>query len=134
MKNKLGLVLLWYSAIVALVLDPLFQQIEKGLVEANVASSEDFPVKIANIQFAIVAINALSKGFSECLTASRPRIGLMFKQTLDLLLRILIELPKVVSLRSKVTSFIHRMVDTLGSSVIPYLPKALEELLTDNEG
>lgn len=30
-------------------------------MQAKVASSEDFPVKIANIQFAIVAINALSK-------------------------------------------------------------------------
>lgn len=30
-------------------------------MEAKVASSEDFPMKIANIQFAIVAINALSK-------------------------------------------------------------------------
>lgn len=86
-------------------------------MEAKVASSENFHAKIANIQFAIVAINALSKvcaplyhslsrtylllgifnfahpsvlvltllfqiqGFSERLvTASRPRIGLMFKQ------------------------------------------------------
>ncbi|KAF8084278.1 hypothetical protein N665_0726s0003 [Sinapis alba] len=121
------------SDYLSLLLTPLFQQIEKGLAEAKVASSEDFPVKIANIQFAIMAINALSKGFSERLTASRPRICLMFKQTLDLLLRILIELPKVEPLRSKVTSFIHRMVDTLGSSVIPYLPKALEQLLANNE-
>lgn len=30
-------------------------------MEAKVARGEDFPVKIANIQFAIVAINALSK-------------------------------------------------------------------------
>lgn len=36
-------------------------QIEKGLMEAKVANGEEFPVKIANIQFAIVAINALSK-------------------------------------------------------------------------
>ncbi|EOA33575.1 hypothetical protein CARUB_v10019717mg [Capsella rubella] len=118
----------------SLLLTPLCQQIEAGLVQARVANSEDFPVKIANIQFAIVAINALSKGFSERLvTASRPGIGLMFKQTLDVLLRVLTEFPKVEPLRSKVTSFIHRMVDTLGSSVFPYLPKALEHLLADSE-
>ncbi|XP_010428145.1 PREDICTED: exportin-T-like [Camelina sativa] len=57
----------------------------------------------------------------------------MFKQTLDVLLRVLIAFPKVKPLRSKVTSFIHRMVDTLGSSVFPYLPKALEQLLADSE-
>ncbi|PQQ02677.1 exportin-T [Prunus yedoensis var. nudiflora] len=33
----------------------------------------------------------------------------------------------------KVTSFVHRMVDTLGASVFPYLPKALEQLLVDSE-
>lgn len=33
----------------------------------------------------------------------------------------------------KVTSFIHRMVETLGSSVFPYLPKALEQLLSESE-
>ena len=33
----------------------------------------------------------------------------------------------------QVTSFIHRMVDTLGASVFPYLPKALEQLLSESE-
>ncbi|XP_021890966.1 exportin-T-like [Carica papaya] len=95
---------------------------------------EEASVKIANIQQIIMAINALSKGFSERLvTASRPGIGLMFKQTLDVLLRILVEFPKVELLRSKITSFIHRMVDTLGASVFPYLPKALEQLLAESE-
>ncbi|WZY76736.1 hypothetical protein YC2023_023120 [Brassica napus] len=41
-----------------------------------------------------------NKGFNERLTASRPRIGLMFSRfTLDLLLRILIGFPKVKPLR-----------------------------------
>ena len=44
-----------------LILSMWLYQIEKGLMEAKVASGEDFPAKIANIQFAIVAINALSK-------------------------------------------------------------------------
>lgn len=33
----------------------------------------------------------------------------------------------------QVTSFIHRMVETLGASVFPYLPKALEQLLAESE-
>ncbi|XP_010537618.1 PREDICTED: exportin-T isoform X1 [Tarenaya hassleriana] len=116
------------------LLTPLCQQIGSSLMQAKVASPEDFPMKIANVQSAVVAINALSKGFSERLvTASRPRIGFMFKQTLDMLLRIVIEFPKVETLKSKVTSFMHRMVDTLGASVFPYLPMALEQLLAERE-
>ncbi|KAI5667333.1 hypothetical protein M9H77_17186 [Catharanthus roseus] len=81
-----------------------------------------------------MAINALSKGFSERLvTGSRPAIGAMFKQTLDVLLEILVVFPKTEALRAKVTSFIHRMVDTLGASVFPFLPKALEQLLAESE-
>ncbi|KAL6335409.1 hypothetical protein AAG906_029652 [Vitis piasezkii] len=105
------------------LLTPLCQQVEVLLINAEVQNAEDPVAKIANIQQIIMAINALSKGFSERLvTASRPAIGLMFKQTLDVLLQILV-----------VTSFIHRMVDTLGASVFPYLPKALEQLLAESE-
>lgn len=33
----------------------------------------------------------------------------------------------------QVISFLHRMVDILGVHVIPYLPKALEQLLAESE-
>ncbi|XP_057978203.1 exportin-T [Malania oleifera] len=116
------------------LLTPLCQQVEALLINFKVQNPEESPAKIANIQQIIMAINALSKGFSERLvTASRPAIGLMFKQTLDVLLQILVVFPRIESLRSKVTSFIHRMVDTLGASVFPYLPKALEQLLAESE-
>ncbi|XP_052175339.1 exportin-T isoform X2 [Diospyros lotus] len=116
------------------LLTPLCQQVEASVLNAKVENPEASPGKIANIQQTIMAINALSKGFSERLvTASRPTIGLMFKQTLDVLLQILIVFPKVEPLRCKVTSFIHRMVETLGTSVFPYLPKALEQLLAESE-
>lgn len=116
------------------LLTPLCQQVEALLVNGKIQNSEGSPANILIIQQIVMAINALSKGFSERLvTASRPAIGLMFKQTLDVLLQILIVFPKVESLRTKVTSFIHRMVETLGVSVFPYLPKALEQLLADIE-
>ncbi|XP_042492177.1 exportin-T isoform X1 [Macadamia integrifolia] len=118
------------------LLTPLCQQVkvEVLLLDAKVKSSEEFSANIAIIQQIIMAINALSKGFSERLvTASRPAIGMMFKQTLDILLQILLVFPKVEPLRNKVTSFIHRMVDTLGASVFPYLPKALDQLLAESE-
>ncbi|GLU14243.1 hypothetical protein SLE2022_308250 [Rubroshorea leprosula] len=116
------------------LLAPLCRQVETSLMNAKVLSPEESPAKIANIQQIIMAINALSKGFSERLvTASRPAIGLMFKQTLDVLVQILVIFPKVEPLRSKVMSFIHRMVDTLGASVFPFLPKAMEQLLAESE-
>uniref|UniRef100_A0A7C9A2R2 Exportin-T n=1 Tax=Opuntia streptacantha TaxID=393608 RepID=A0A7C9A2R2_OPUST len=116
------------------LLTPLCQQVESLLVNAKMQNSEESSANIVIIQQVIMAINALSKGFSERLaTASRPAIGLMFKQTLDVLLQILVIFPKVESLRSKVTSFIHRMVETLGVSVFPYVPKALEQLLAEIE-
>ncbi|KAG5056350.1 hypothetical protein JHK85_008860 [Glycine max] len=95
------------------LLSPLCQQVEALLINAKLLNAEETNAKIAVIQQIIMAINSLSKGFSERLvTASRPAIGIMFKQ---------------------VTSFIHRMVDTLGASVFPYLPKALEQLLEEIE-
>ncbi|KAF5189196.1 Exportin-t like [Thalictrum thalictroides] len=116
------------------LLTPLCQQVEVLLLDAKRQNQEGPFTKIANIQQIIMAINALSKGFSERLvTASRPAIGDMFKRTLDILLEILVVFPKIEPLRNKVTSFIHRMVDTLGSSVFPYLPKALEQLLAESE-
>ncbi|THG05991.1 hypothetical protein TEA_000249 [Camellia sinensis var. sinensis] len=116
------------------LLTPLCQQVETSLLNAKVQNPEESPERIANIQQIIMAINALSKGFSERLvTVSRPAIGLMFKQTLDVLLQILVVYPKIEPLRYKVTSFIHRMVDILGTSVLPYLPKALEQLFADTE-
>ncbi|XP_026431323.1 exportin-T-like [Papaver somniferum] len=116
------------------LLIPLCNQVQELLLNANVQNQEESYAKIANIQQLIMAINALSKGFSERLvTASRPEIGSMFKQTLDVLLQILVVFPKVDPLRSKVTSFIHRMVEVLGAAVFPYLPRALEQLLANCE-
>ncbi|KAL3824500.1 hypothetical protein ACJIZ3_020529 [Penstemon smallii] len=122
------------SEYLSALLTPLCQQVEVALLNAKSKNSEESLAQIGNIQQIIMAINAISKGFSERLvTASRPAIGLMFKQTLDILLKILEVFPKVEPLRCKVTSFIHRMVDTLGASVFPCLPKALEQLLTESE-
>ncbi|XP_019053873.1 PREDICTED: exportin-T isoform X2 [Nelumbo nucifera] len=122
------------SEYLSLLLTPLCQQVEVLLLEAKVQNAEECSAKVVIIQQIIMAINALSKGFSERLvTCSRPAIGVMFKQTLDVLLQILVVFPKIEPLRSKVTSFVHRMVDTLGVSVFPYLPKALEQLLAESE-
>ncbi|XP_077240947.1 ARM repeat superfamily protein isoform X2 [Tasmannia lanceolata] len=122
------------SEYLSALLTPLCQQVELLLVDAKAQSPDDSFAKVSSIQQVIMAINALSKGFSERLvTASRPAIGIMFKQALDVLLQILLVFPKIEPLRNKVTSFLHRMVDTLGTSVFPYLPKALDQLLVESE-
>ncbi|XP_031092044.1 exportin-T-like [Ipomoea triloba] len=122
------------SEYLSALLTPLCRQVEALLLNAKLLNPDESPGKIVNLQQIIMAINALSKGFSERLvTASRPAIGLMFKQTLDVMLQILDVFPKVEPLRCKVTSFVHRMVETLGASVFPYLPKALEPLLVESE-
>ncbi|XP_068662995.1 exportin-T-like [Aristolochia californica] len=132
------------SEYLSALLIPLHQQVELLLSEAKDQNSNDSNTRTANIQQIIMAINSLSKGFSERLvTATRPAIGVMFKRlnmfsfssidTLDLLLQILVVFPKVEPVRNKVTSFLHSMVETLGASVFPYLPKALEQLLVASE-
>ncbi|XP_047961754.1 exportin-T-like [Salvia hispanica] len=116
------------------LLTPLCQQVEAALLNAKPQHPEESLLQIENMQQTVMAINALSKGFSQRLvTTTRPGIGLMFKKTLDILLQILVVFPKVEPLRSKVTSFIHRMVDILGPSIFPYLPNALGQLLLESE-
>ncbi|KAG6542252.1 hypothetical protein Mapa_016380 [Marchantia paleacea] len=92
------------------------------------------PGVVINLQQVILAISHMSKGFGEQLiTNSRPSIGNLFKQTLDVILRILVIFPKNKVLRSRVISFLHRMVDLLGSAVFPVLPVAIQQLLNDSE-
>jgi exportin-T len=64
---------------------------------------------------------------------SRPTLGVMFKKTLDVVLQVLISFPNVKPVRSKIISFLHRMVEILGISVLPCIPIALRQLLVDNE-
>ncbi|KAG0451677.1 hypothetical protein HPP92_026306 [Vanilla planifolia] len=118
----------------AALLKPLYQQIEVLLLNAKAQGLEESSTKVLSLERIIVALNALSKGFSErTLTASRPAIGLMFKQTLDVLLQILATFPNIKTLRTKVTSYLHRMVEILGIIVMPYLPMALNQMLLDCE-
>ncbi|KAJ6844968.1 exportin-T [Iris pallida] len=122
------------SDYLAALLKPLCQQVETLLLEARVQGLEESSAKVLSFQRLIVAMNALSKGFSERLvTTNRPAIGIMFKQTLDVLLQVLVTFPSIKPLRNKVTSFLHRMVEILGVSVFPYLPMALNQLLVESE-
>ncbi|WOL02639.1 exportin-T-like isoform X2 [Canna indica] len=122
------------SEYLAAFLDPLYVKLKELLSDAKACGLEESSAKVLILQQIIMALNALSKGFNERLAMSnRPAIGIMFKKTLDLVLEILISFPNIKSLRNKITSFLHRMVDTLGASILPYLPAALKHLLVDSE-
>ncbi|XP_057842753.2 exportin-T isoform X2 [Cryptomeria japonica] len=119
------------SEYLSALLAPLCQQVTVLLADAQV---QDPAGSAACLQQVISAINSLSKGFGERLvTTSRPTVGNMFEQTLNVLLQVLLAFPKNNLLRSKVISFLHRMVDTLGIAVFPHLPKAMEQLLVESE-
>eukprot|EP01018_Ginkgo_biloba_P004887 Gb_29796 [translate_table: standard] len=122
------------SEYLSALLVPLCQQVDILLANNAVQDPLESAAKVACLQQVISKINSLSKGFGERLTTTnRPAIGIMFKQTLDVLLQVLLAFPKNKLLRSKVISFLHRMVETLGTAVFPYLPRAMEQLLVESE-
>lgn len=116
------------------LLNPLCHQIESLVMDAKVQGLEESSPRAISLQQIIVALNMVSKGFNERLVmANRPAIGVMFKKTLDVVLQVLVSFPNVKPLRSKVISFLHRMIEILGIPVLPYIPIALRQLLLDNE-
>ncbi|KAG0604375.1 hypothetical protein M758_10G167400 [Ceratodon purpureus] len=110
-------------------------QVEAILSSDEVKGDPVGPIPITtSLQQIIMAISYLAKGFGDHLAANgRPIIGNMFKQTLDVVLRVIPVFPKNKILRSKVISFLHQMVGTLGSAVFPALPTIIQQLLTDCE-
>ncbi|XP_024390921.1 exportin-T isoform X2 [Physcomitrium patens] len=117
------------------LLVPLCGQVEAMLSRDEVKGDPIGPTPITMaLQQIIMAISYLGKGFGEHLaTNGRPVIGNMFKQTLDVVLRVIPVFPQNKVLRSKVTSFLHQMVETLGGAVLPALPTIIQQLLTDCE-
>lgn len=122
------------SEYLAALLTPLCQRVEALLLESKSQGIDEFSPNVMRFQQIIMALNAVSKGFGERLVrTTRPTIGIMFKQTLDILLQVLVAFPNIKPLRNKITSYLHRMVDILGPSVFPYLPMALNQLLLESE-
>lgn len=116
------------------LLVPLCGQVDAILGARESQQGDPPPATVAALQQLILAISYLSKGFGEHMsTSSRPTIGSMFKQTMEVVLRVLLAFPGNQSLRSKVVSFLHRMVETLGVAVIPFLPAAIEQLLASSD-
>eukprot|EP00898_Chlorokybus_atmophyticus_P004220 jgi/Chlat1/479/Chrsp103S00979 len=120
------------SAYVASILVPLCSQMDRLLTESTLDQAGSAGA-VQLLQSIILATTSLSKGFGEQLATGKPKVGNLFRQALEQVLRVLQTLPQVKALRGKVISFVHRMVDCLGTSLFPYLPVAIQQLLLDSE-
>lgn len=79
---------------------------------------------------ALECVARLSKGFrQDLLTRGRPALGAMFAKSLEVGVRVLGTWPSSRMLRVRFISLLHRLVECLGMSLLPYLPPALEVLL-----
>ncbi|XP_074565913.1 exportin-T-like [Curcuma longa] len=122
------------SEFLAALLDTLYQKLKGLLSDAKAHGLEESSAKVSTLQQIIMALNALSKGLNERLVMSScPSIGIMFKKTLSVVLEILLSCPNIRAMRNKITSFIHRMVEILGASILPFLPVLLKHLLVESE-
>ncbi|CAK9198433.1 unnamed protein product [Sphagnum troendelagicum] len=123
------------ATFVSALLMPLCAQVEAILASDEVKGDPIGSVSTVGVlQQIILAISYLSKGFGDHLASNnRPVIGNMFKQSLDIILQVVPSVPKNKVLRSKVISFLHQMVETLGSAVFPALPTIIQQLLADSE-
>ena len=104
----------------------LCEQIERAVVSRD----DDNSIQLATR--AIVAISNVSKGFSErtCVTM-RPGTGEIFRSCLEVALKCLDVWPRNSSVRSRVTAFLHRMIELLGPSVTQYLAPVVDRLRRD---
>lgn len=78
------------------------------------------------------AQSALFQGFThQTATISRPGIGELFLRVLDASLQVPLAAPRNKGMRARVLALLHRLVEVLGSTLVPYMPRALETLLFD---
>jgi exportin-T len=104
----------------------LCEQIEQAVA----GRTDDNSIQLATR--AIVAIGNISKGFSErTCVATRPGTGEIFRSCLEMTLKCLDVWPRNSSVRNRVTAFLHRMIELLGSSVTPYLAPVVDKLRRD---
>jgi len=124
------------------LLEPLISQINSNLEPTAAISSSDnsssqqqlqLQQHAALIQQSLEGLTRLSKGFSSKLcTQSRPEVGAMLAGALTNVIVIPQKLPRHKLLRARFISFLHRMVETLGPGIVPFLPTVLEALLYNN--
>ncbi|XP_075265415.1 uncharacterized protein LOC142357760 [Convolutriloba macropyga] len=110
------------------LLAPLVQQVEGNMELAAKWGGTEAQM----VQHALVAISHLSKGFTHHMaTVARPAIGELLLRVLSAALQVPVAAPRNKALRARTVALLHRYVEVLGATVLPYMPRALEVLLCD---
>mmetsp|Transcript_3613 Transcript_3613/g.10405 ORF Transcript_3613/g.10405 Transcript_3613/m.10405 type:complete len:537 (-) Transcript_3613:551-2161(-) len=110
------------------LLAPLVQQVESNIDGAAQGGSNEAQM----VQHALVAISHLSKGFTHHMaTVSRPGIGELMLRVLNAALQVPVAATRNKALRARTVALLHRNVEVLGATILPYMPRALEVLLHD---
>ncbi|KAL4444906.1 hypothetical protein ABPG77_003956 [Micractinium sp. CCAP 211/92] len=123
---------------VAGLLQPLVAQLEGNLAAAAAgggaaaaaAAAAGAPPPALLVQQALEAVTRVGKGLNVKLcTESRPELGALLVGVVQSAVAVPRALPSNKQLRARFISFLHRMVECLGATLLPYLPSALEVLL-----
>ncbi|KAI7842372.1 hypothetical protein COHA_004011 [Chlorella ohadii] len=89
-----------------------------------------YAFEAAGLLQALEAVTRVAKGLSLRLcTEARPELGALLAGALQAAVAAPRALPANKPLRARFISFLHRMVECLGATLLPYLPAALEVLL-----
>ncbi|CAN8077158.1 unnamed protein product [Agarophyton chilense] len=102
-----------------LIVDDSEQPKKVGL-EKRASSSEEVPAKDVKVQRVLPLSAEMQSVWTTCLEAIIKASAMCFAPTKDAAL---------VELRMKVLFFLHRMVDAIGSNILPYLEQVMPELL-----
>jgi len=122
------------SAYLQALLSPLRQRVEAALAACAPGDTLGPAHLTDDIQFSIVAIGHLSKGFNPTLVnTTHPALGTALLEALETALAALRQLPGNRGVRARVTSLVHRMVDCMAVRSFPVLPAALHLLLASPE-
>eukprot|EP00892_Ulva_mutabilis_P003832 jgi/Ulvmu1/1820/UM119_0038.1 len=112
------------SSIAVMGSSPPASSMSPGMALSSTAS------QVMLLNHALEAVARLSKGFSQDrMTKHRPQIGASFQDVLPVALLIPERLPRNRMLRARFISYLHRMVECLGTQLLPFLPQSMAALL-----
>lgn len=110
------------------VVGKFLDQVEEILAkEIYKQDTVERPVCANFLQQVVAVVTALSSGFGSLEGQSgMEELLAMWSRTSHVALRIVAAIPQYPELRLKVLSFLHRMVESIGTHVLPYLPLACQ--------
>jgi len=81
------------------------------------------------VAYVVQGLSYLSKAFTPHMCRIRPDLGELFCNVLALVSKTLGPLQSQKLARDRAVSFVHRMIETLGAAVVPYLSEIFQSLL-----